>query len=85
MTDFNFLGSYITEEGSSKKEIDRRIAMAKSATISLTQIWKDRSITKTTKIRLMHTLVFPIFLYGAETWTIKNREKKRISAFEMWA
>ena len=49
VTDFNFLGPYITEKGSSRKEIDRRIAMAKSATISLTLILKDRSVTKTTK------------------------------------
>ena len=59
--------------------------MAKSTTISIIQLLKDRSVTKTKKIRSMDSLVFLILLYSAETWTIKNRKKKRISAFEMWA
>ena len=81
---FMYLGSYISNTGSSESDIRRRIGMAKSAMSRLTKIWKDRSITKHTKIKLVQTLIFSIFRYGAETWTIKAADRKRIDAFEMW-
>lgn len=58
--------------------------MAKGAMGKLTKVWKDRNITKNTKARLVRTLIFSIFLYGVETWTIKESERKKIDAFEMW-
>ena len=58
--------------------------MARASCISLTDIWKDRGISRETKIRIMHTLVFPIALYGCETWSVGMADKKKIVAFEMW-
>ncbi|KAI8429179.1 hypothetical protein MSG28_007716 [Choristoneura fumiferana] len=79
-----YLGSLITNTGGSEDEIKRRIAITRSAMEKLTRIWRDRNITKTTKVQLVRSLVFPIFLYGAETWTVKERERQRIDALEMW-
>ena len=52
--------------------------------IALTNIWKDKGISKATKIRIMHTLIFPIALYGCETWSVGMADKNKILAFEMW-
>ena len=76
---FIFLGSLITKDGFCEKEIRRRFAMGR-----LTKIWKDRGITLRTKIRLVKALVFPIVLYGAESWTMRKLERKMIDAFELW-
>ncbi|CAG9109366.1 unnamed protein product [Plutella xylostella] len=84
VSDFNYLGSLITNDGNCDSEIKRRIQIAKSAMTKLEKIWKNTNITKRTKVRLVHALVFPIFLYGSETWTIKANLKTRIDAFEMW-
>lgn len=81
---FIYLGSTITNNGNCESEIRRRIGMAKTAMSRLTKIWKDRSISQKTKIRLVRTLVFSIFLYGAETWTLRANERQKIDAFEMW-
>lgn len=56
----------------------------KSAMTELNKVWRDRNITNRTKVHLVRTLVFPIALYGVETWTIKAADRKRIDAFEMW-
>ena len=81
----NFLtSSNISNDGSCVPEIKRRIAIAKDAMTRLTNIWKNRGISNTTKIRLVRALILPIFLYGVETWTIRARERQRIDAFEMW-
>ena len=85
VSQFIYLGSMVDSEGGSTKEIKRRIALARDATVRLTTIWKDRAITQGTKLKLLKTLVFPVFLYAAETWTIKMADRKRIDAFEMWA
>lgn len=79
-----YLGAQISNDGSCVQEIKRRIAMAKDATTRLNGIWKNRGISNNTKMRLVRALIFPIFLYGVETWTIKARERQRIDAFEMW-
>ena len=79
-----YLGSNITNTGGCEDEIRRRCAITRSAVERLTKIWKDRRITKTTKVRLMRSLVFPIFLYGAETWTLRLKERRKIDALEMW-
>ena len=82
--DFVYLGSCITENGNCEIEIRRRIGMAKTAMSKLDKVWKNRAITKMTKLRLVKTLVFSIFLYGVETLTLKNNERQKIDAFEMW-
>ena len=81
---FNFLGSLIVDTGGSSEEIKRRLALARSSTISLTSIWKDRGISRKTKIRIMNALVFPIATYGSETWALGAADRKKINAFEMW-
>ena len=79
---FIFLGVIITNDGVTDKELRRRLAMGKCAMGSLKCIFKDRGLT--TKIMIVQTLVFPIILYGAETWTIKMADRKTINAFELW-
>lgn len=82
---FVYLGSLVDKDGGSTKEIRRRIILARAAVSKLTVVWKDAAITRRTKLRLLHTLVFPVLLYGAETWTIKMADRRSIDAFEMWA
>lgn len=84
VTRFMFLGTLITKDGLCDKEIRRRIAMGKAAIGGLTTIWKDRGIKRETKVKLVKALVFPIVLYGAETWTLRKAERKKIDAFELW-
>lgn len=79
-----YLGSYISNTDSSESDIRRRIGLAKGAMSRLHKIWKYRSITKNTKMQLVQSLIFSIFRYGAETWTIKAADRKIIDAFEMW-
>ncbi|KAJ0176148.1 hypothetical protein K1T71_008322 [Dendrolimus kikuchii] len=71
-----YLGALISNNGGCTEEIKRRMAITRSAMDRLGKIWRNRNITKATKMRLVRALVFPIFLYGAETWTI--REMKRL-------
>ena len=84
VTSFMILGVLITRDGVCDKGIRRRIAMGKAAMGGLTTIWKDRRIKLATKVIPMKALVFPIALYGAETWTLRTAERKNIDAFEMW-
>ena len=84
VTKFVFLGALITEDGLCEKEVRRRIAMGKAAMGGLTSIWKDRGVTLETKVKLVKVLVFPIVLYGAETWTMRKHERRKIDAFELW-
>jgi hypothetical protein len=81
---FNFLGSFIVKDGGSSAEIKRRLAMAKTSASTLSNIWKDKEITRATKIRVMKALVFPVALYGCETWAVGKADRRAISAFEMW-
>ncbi|VEN47270.1 unnamed protein product, partial [Callosobruchus maculatus] len=81
---FVYLGSLIDNSGSCENEIRRRIQQARVAMTKLTTIWRDHNITKTTKMSLVQSLVFPIFLYASETWTVKKADRARIDAFEMW-
>lgn len=81
---FNYLGSSITSDGNCEAEVRRRIIMAKSAMTRLTKVWRDRSISKSVKVRLVRALVFSVFLYGAETWTLRSSERQKIDAFELW-
>ncbi|VEN34364.1 unnamed protein product [Callosobruchus maculatus] len=81
---FVYLGSLINNSGSCENEIRRRIQQARVAMTKLTKIWRDHNITKATKMSLVQSLVFSIFLYATETWTVKKADRARIDAFEMW-
>jgi len=81
---FQFLGSTITKDGECKEEIRKRIMLGRTAMSGLDKIWKDKNITKKTKVRLVKALVFPVTMYGCETWTMKARDRKRINSFEYW-
>jgi hypothetical protein len=82
--DFTFLGSVKAASGDCKKEIKRRIGMSRQAVVKLDTIWKDTNISTGLKLRLMRALVWAIFLYGVESWTLKKDDQQRIASFEMW-
>lgn len=84
VNEFIYLESSVNNTGDCTAEINRRITMAKSSMARLTKIWKDRAISLAVKTRLVRTLVFSIFLYGAETWTVLASGRKKIDTFEMW-
>lgn len=81
---FIYLGSLIINKEGCEEEIRRRITLARTSMSNLTKIWKDRHITKNIKKTLVNTLVFSVFSYGSESWTIKSGDRQRIDAFEMW-
>ena len=82
VTSFKYLGSVITDEGS-KPEILSRIAQTTAAFIRLKPVWNDRSISLSSKIRLVHSLITSIFLYACESWTLIAELRRRIQAMEM--
>ena len=82
--DFIFLGSKITVDGNCSHEIKRRLLLGRKAMTNLDSILKSRNITLPTKVRLVKTMVFPVVMYGCESWTIKKAEPQRIDAFELW-
>ena len=84
MTDFIFLGSKITADGDCNHEIKRCLLLGGKAITNLDSILKSRNITLPTKIRLVKAMVFPVVMYGCESWTIKKAECQRIDAFELW-
>ena len=84
VNNFRYLGSVKTENGECKKDIVTRIGMAKQRTVQLTNLWKDRTIPKCLKMKLLKCLVWPVMLYGCETWTMKKEEEKKIESAEMW-
>ena len=81
---FIFLGSQITRNGGSDGEIRRRIGLARTTMKKLTHMIKNNDLTLNTKIRLVNTLIFSVFLYGCEKWTIRKIERKKIDALELW-
>ena len=84
VTDFIFLGSKITADGDCSCEIKRRLLLERKAMTNLESILKSRDITLPTKVRLVKAMVFPVVIYGCESWTIKKAECLRIDAFELW-
>jgi len=82
--DFKFLGSYKSADGDCTKEIKRRIALARQKAVVLASIWKDRNIKTATKVKVMKSMVWAVFQYGVEGWTLKKSDRNRIEAFEMW-
>ena len=84
VSDFIFLGSKITADGDCSHEIKRRLLLGRKSMTKLDSILKSRDITLPTKVHLVKVLVFPVVMYGCESWTIKKAECQRIDAFELW-
>ena len=84
VSDFIFLGAKITADGDCSHEIKRRLLLGRNVMTNLDSILKNRDITLPTKVRLVKTMVFPVVMYGCESWTVKKAERQRIDAFELW-
>ena len=84
VTDFIFLGSKITADGDCSHEIKRHLLLGRKVITNLDDILKSRDITLPTKVRLVKAMVFPVVMYGCESWTVKKGERRRIDAFELW-
>ena len=84
VADFIFLGSKIIADGDCSHEIKRRLLLGRKVMTNLDTIFKSRDITLSTKVRLVKAIVFPVVMYGCESWTIKKAERRRIDAFELW-
>ena len=84
VADFLFLGSKITADGDCSHEIKRRLLLGRKVMTNLDSILKSRDITLPIKVRLVKAVVFPVVVYGCESWTVKKAECQRIDAFELW-
>ena len=84
VADFIFLGSKITADGDSSHEIKRCLLLGRKVMINLDNILKSRDITLSTNVCLVKAIVFPVVMYGCESWTVKKAEHRRIDAFEVW-
>ena len=84
VTDFIFLGSKITADGDRSHKMKRRLFLGRKSMTNLESILKSREITLQTKFHLVKAMVFPVLMYGCESWTIKTAEPQRIDAFELW-
>ena len=84
VADFIFLGSKITADGDCSHVIKRLLLLGRKAMTNLDSILKSRDITLLTKVHLVKAMVFPVVVYGCESWTIKKAEPRRIVAFELW-
>ena len=84
VTDFIFWGSKITADGDCSHEIKIRLLLGRKIMTNLDNIFKSRDITLPTKVRLVKAMVFPVVMYGCESWTVKKAERRRIDAFELW-
>ena len=84
VSDFIFGGSKITVDGDYSHEIKRRLLLGRKVMTNLDSIYKSRDITLPKKVRLLKAMVFPMVIYGCESWTVKKAEYRRIDAFELW-
>ena len=84
VADFIFPGSKIAEDGDCSHEIKRHLLLGRKVMTNLDSILKNRDITLPTKVRLVKAMVFPVVVYGCESWIIKRAECQRIDAFELW-
>ena len=84
VSDSIFWGSKITEDGDCSHEIKRRLLLGRKVMTNLDSIFKSRGITLPTKVRLVKAMVFPVVMYGFESWTVKKNERQNIDAFEVW-
>ena len=83
VSDFNFGGPKITADGDCSHEIKRRLLLGRKVVTNLDSIFKSIDITLPTKVRLVKAMVFPVAMYGCESWTVKKAERRRIDAFEL--
>ena len=84
MSDFIFGGSKITADGDCSHEIKRRLLLGRKVMTNLDSVLKSRDFTLPTKVHLVEAMVFPVVIYGCESWTVKKAEHRRIDAFELW-
>ena len=84
VADFIFLGSKITADGDCSHEIKRRLLLRRKVMTNLDSIWENGDITLSTKVHLVKVMVFPVVMYGCESWTVKKTECRRIDALELW-
>ena len=84
VTDFIFLGSKITADGDCSHEIKRHLLLGRKAMTKLDSILKSKDKTLPTKVRIVKAMIFPVVMYGCESWTITKAERRRIDAFELW-
>ena len=85
VADFNFLGSKITADGDCSHEIKRHLLLGRKVMTNLDSLLKSRDITLLKKVHLVKAMIFPVVMYGCESWTIKKAEHQRIDAFELWS
>ena len=83
VSDFIFLGSKITADGDCSHEIKRHLLLGRKVMTNLDSILKSRDITLPKKVRLVKAMIFPVVMYGCDSWTVKNAEHRRIDAFEV--
>ena len=83
VTDFIFLDSKITADGDCSHEIERHLLLGRKVMTNLDSILESRDITLSTKVHLVKAMVFPVVMYGCESWTVRNPERQRIDAFEL--
>ena len=84
VSDFIFGGSKITADGDCSHEIKRRLLLGRKVMTNLDSILNSRDIALPTKVHLVNAMVFPVVVYGCESWTVKKAERRRIDAFELW-
>ena len=84
VSDFIFLGSKIATDSDCSHEIKRSLLLGRKVMTNLDSIFKSRDIILPTKVRLVKAMVFPVVVYGCESWTVKKAERRRIDAFELW-
>ena len=84
VSDFIFWGSKITADGDCSQEIKRRLLLGRKVMTNLDSTFKSRGITLPTKVHLVKAMVFPVVMYGCESWTVKKSERQRIDIFELW-
>ena len=84
VSDFNFLGSKITANGDCSYGIKRRLLLGRKVMTNLDSILKSRDITLPTKVHLVKAMIFPVIMYGCESWTVKKAECQKFDAFELW-
>ena len=84
VSDFIFLGYKITADADCSHEIKRRLLLGRKVMTNLESIFKSRDITLPTRVYLVKAMIFPMVMYGCESWTVKKAEHRRIDAFELW-
>ena len=84
VSDFVFLGSKITADGDCSHEINRHVLLGRKVMTNLDSIFKSRDMTLSAKVSLVKAIVFPVVMYGCDSWTVKKAECRRIDAFELW-